>query len=76
MKVGIASVSERKYPADHIENLGYSKNEIAKNLFDILRRFDELNLDLIIAEGVDEEGIGLAIMNRLQKASGYAVIRV
>jgi L-threonylcarbamoyladenylate synthase len=76
MKVGIASVSEKKYPADHIENLGYSKNEIAKNLFDILRRFDELNLDLIIAEGVDEEGIGLAIMNRLQKASGYAVIRV
>ena len=76
MKVGVASVSEKKYPADHIENLGYSKYEIAKNLFDSLRRFDELNLDLIIAEGVDEEGIGLAIMNRLQKASGYAVVRV
>jgi L-threonylcarbamoyladenylate synthase len=76
MKVGIASVSMKKYPADHIESLGYSKNEIAKNLFDILRRFDELDLDLIIAEGVDEEGIGLAIMNRLQKASGYAVVRV
>lgn len=76
MKVGVASVSEKKYPADYIENLGYSKYEIAKNLFDSLRRFDELNLDLIIAEGVDEEGIGLAIMNRLQKASGYAVVRV
>jgi L-threonylcarbamoyladenylate synthase len=76
MKVGIASVSQKEYLADHVENLGYSKNEIAKNLFNILRRFDELNLDLIIAEGVDEEGIGLAIMNRLQKASGYAVIRV
>ncbi len=76
MKVGIASVSEKEYEADYIENLGYSKNEIAKNLFNSLRKFDELNLDLIIAEGVDEEGIGLAIMNRLQKASGFTVIRV
>ena len=76
MRVGIASVSEKKYLADHTENLGSSKNEIAKNLFNILRRFDELNLDLIIAEGVDEAGIGLAIMNRLQKASGFTVIRV
>ena len=43
--------------------------EVAKGLFDSLRKFDEDEVDTIIAEGVVEEGIGLAIMNRLKKAA-------
>jgi L-threonylcarbamoyladenylate synthase len=49
--------------------------EIAKNLFDFLRKLDHLDVDLGIAEGVPEKGVGLAIMNRLRKASGHKVIR-
>lgn len=45
--------------------------EIAQGLFNTLRRFDSTDVDIIIAEGILDEGIGLAIMNRLCKAAGY-----
>ena len=44
--------------------------EAAANLFQAIRRFDKMNLDLIIAERIPEKGIGLAVMDRLKKASG------
>lgn len=47
---------------------------IAKNLFRTLRELDNENVDIIIAEGIEPTGIGLAIMNRLRKASGYKII--
>lgn len=49
---------------------------IAANLFDCLREFDKIDVDYIYAEGYDEKGIGLAVMNRLKKAAGYNVIEV
>jgi len=76
LKIGVATTTDRKYPADHLENLGQSKEEIAKGLFDVFRKFDKAGVDVILAEGVDEEGLGLAIMNRLKKASGYKIIEV
>jgi L-threonylcarbamoyladenylate synthase len=48
---------------------------IAKNLFRLLREFDLDVVDVIIAEGVPAEGLGLAVMNRLRKASGYKIFR-
>jgi L-threonylcarbamoyladenylate synthase len=42
---------------------------VAATLYGVLRRFDELGVDVILAEGVEEEGIGLAVMNRLRKAA-------
>ena len=48
-----------------------SKNnlvEIAKNIFSILREIDKFNADIVIFEGVEPKGIGIAIMNRLEKA--------
>ena len=30
---------------------------------------DKLGVDVIIAEGIAEEGLGIAIMNRLRKAT-------
>lgn len=49
---------------------------IAKNLFEVLRKFDKLGVDVIFSEGFDYEDIGLAIMNRLEKAAGYKEINV
>jgi L-threonylcarbamoyladenylate synthase len=43
--------------------------EAAARLFAALRRLDEAGLDLILAEKVPEEGLGIAIMDRLRKAS-------
>ncbi len=43
--------------------------EAAKNFFSYLYELDSLNLDLILAEKVPQKGLGLAIMDRLKKAS-------
>jgi len=48
---------------------------VARQLFDSLRRVDELGVDAAVAEGFPEIGIGLAIMNRLRKASGFNIVR-
>lgn len=48
---------------------------IAANLYTSLRSFDSTAVDIIYAEGIGEQGLGLAVMNRLRKAAGYRIIR-
>ena len=43
-------------------------NEVAHNIYSVIRKADNLNVDFIIIEGVPKEEIGLAIMNRLYRA--------
>jgi L-threonylcarbamoyladenylate synthase len=43
----------------------------AASLFSKLRVLDSKGLDLIVAESVPEEGLGIAIMDRLRKAAGH-----
>src|SRR5205807_1597932 len=43
--------------------------EAAANLFRYLRELDALDVDLIVAERVPREGLGAAILDRLQRAS-------
>ncbi len=52
-------------------NLSYNKNysEAAGNLFSFLRELDEADVDVIISSLVPEEGLGLAINDRLRRAS-------
>ena len=47
---------------------------ISSNLFKDLREFDKIGIDLILAESVDEQGLGKAIMNRLGKAASKTII--
>ena len=49
-------------------------DKIAASLYEALRSFDSSPVDVLLAEGVSEEGLGLAIMNRLHKASGFRSI--
>jgi L-threonylcarbamoyladenylate synthase len=49
---------------------------IAKSLFEALRKCDDLKADLVLAEAYKEEGLGIAIMNRLNKAAGFDIIDV
>lgn len=49
---------------------------IAKNLFETLRIFDDKNVDLILSESFEENGVGLAIMNRLKKSAGFDIINL
>ncbi|MDD3085915.1 MAG: L-threonylcarbamoyladenylate synthase [Candidatus ainarchaeum sp.] len=50
-----------------------SVNLYAKNLFFVLREFDKRGLKKIIVEGVNDNGFGLALMNRLRKASSKII---
>lgn len=49
-------------------------SKVASNLFEALRKCNDLNVDIILAEAFTEEGLGIAIMNRLNKAAGYDII--
>lgn len=57
-------------------SLGKANNleEISHNIFSALRKADKMNPDLIIIEGVEKNGLGIAIMNRLIKASSHNFI--
>ncbi len=54
-----------------IRNLSERKDlrEAAANLFRYLRELDALDVDLIVAEPVPDQGLGAAIMDRLRRAS-------
>lgn len=52
-------------------NMGETLDEVAKNIFTLLRKVDKENVDLVIIEGVGEKGLGLAITNRLIRACAY-----
>ena len=80
VKIGVLASAETAhlYTQGNIKIVGTRKNlrTVAKNLFDVLRAFDEDGVDLIIAEGVSTREIGLAIMNRLRKSAGFNIVRV
>lgn len=44
--------------------------EVGSKIFRLLRDFDRDGVDTILIEGVEEKGLGLAIMNRLKKSCG------
>ena len=51
-------------------------DEHAKKLFDILRKFDKTDAPEIYATASDTRGVGLAIYNRMLKASGFNIIEI
>jgi L-threonylcarbamoyladenylate synthase len=78
-KVGImaSDQTQANYEADVVQSLGnrFNLDSIAQNLFRLMRDVDALGVDIIIAEGVPSEGLGLAVMNRLRKASAYKIVK-
>ncbi len=79
IKVGIIATSETQeyYSTGIVKNIGTRNNEssIAKNLYGVLREFDQEDVKYIYSESFNSEGIGDAIMNRLNKAAGHHVIQ-
>jgi L-threonylcarbamoyladenylate synthase len=55
-----------------------SKNskEAAKEFFSQLRAFDKSDVDIILASAVKEDGVGLALMNRMFKSAGYNIRKI
>lgn len=55
-------------------DMGKDSDAYAHNLFSTLRRCDEQGYAIVLCEGVSNEGVGYAIVNRLLKSSGGKVI--
>ncbi len=51
-------------------------SEQARELFDALRRLDEMNAETVYARCPEPEGVGLAVYNRLIRAAGFEVIHL
>lgn len=54
-----------------VSTLSHTKdlNAVASNLYDAIREFDNLNLDLIVVDSCTEQGAGAAIMDRVKRAA-------
>jgi L-threonylcarbamoyladenylate synthase len=80
LKVGVLTTAEGKdlYDAALVLACGERENlsTVAHVLYDTLRAFNSSDVDIILSEMFPLEGVGLAIMNRLQKAAGHRVIKM
>ena len=64
-----AIVDALEIGVEGIYKMGTSVDDMNRSLFDALRTLDHLELDIILAQGAPEEGVGIAYMNRLKKAA-------
>ena len=48
----------------------------AKRLFDALRELDETGAEIAFAHCPSDEGVGLAVYNRLLRSAGFEVIEL
>lgn len=79
-RTGVICTDETKsqYRSGIIRSVGMRAREetIAHNLYATLREFDDLGVDYIYSESFDAVHLGQAIMNRLNKAAGYHILKV
>ncbi|WP_409293479.1 L-threonylcarbamoyladenylate synthase [Peribacillus sp. SCS-37] len=77
-KVGVLTTEENTdfYRADEVLAAGSRSDlgSVASGLYGALRRFDELDVQIIFGETYPVEGMGQAVMNRLTKAAGHRMI--
>lgn len=75
---GIIASTEtlQEYTNGIVKNVGsrLSQGSIAKNLYRVLREFDDENVDYIYSESFASEGLMEAVMNRLEKAAGHQIL--
>lgn len=67
-----------RYLGDICKSAGNRADEstIARELYRILREFDDEGVTVIFSESFDTSGIGQAIMNRLLKAAGHKILHL
>lgn len=64
------------YPGLTVLSAGNTPEDYAHNLFAVLRHADEIGCTQVYAEGLSLEGVGLAVMNRVERAAGFHVIQL
>ena len=75
---GVIAFSEYAgdFPGCIVHDIGSvrDKGEQARRVFDALRAFDDTDVTAIFAQCPNDEGLGLAVANRLKKAAGFQVV--
>jgi len=68
----------KRYPAGSVISYGSicDPDEVASNIFRLFRDCDSNGTEKIYVESIPKEGIGLAVMNRIEKAAGGKIIQV
>src|SRR5262249_4513282 len=56
-----------------VESLGDDLPAISRNLYAALRALDSAGLDLLLTHTYEDEGLGLALNDRLRRAAGGAL---
>lgn len=73
--VGVIATDETAdlYDADYVRACGSRQDlsTVANKLYDTLRSFNSKSVDIIYSEVFSTAGVGLAVMNRLEKAAGH-----
>jgi len=54
-------------------SLGADAEAMARSMFARLREADGLGADVLFSEAIATDGVGLAVMNRLERAAGFCV---
>ena len=68
------NAAEYSFDADIIYDAGSDDTEYAARLFYLLRKADEDGADIVFAQMPEDNGIGIALKNRLYKSAGGRVI--
>lgn len=76
----VALCFDEEKPELPIDSITYGKkndsSSQAKHVFDALRKVDELGYKKVFARIPDENGVGLAVFNRLVRAAAFNIIEV
>lgn len=75
-RVGVLAKEDKNFGADSFISSGENNKDLARVLFDALRQFDKENIDACFVQFSGDDGISLAVKNRLFKAAGNKVIYV
>lgn len=67
---------QEQFPGCTVRSIGPAgdRGEQARRVFDALRSFDGTPVTAIFAQCPGEEGLGLAVANRLKKAAGFQIV--
>lgn len=81
-KVRLAIAAEKMERAEFGQKVGVlmfendNPKQAAHDFFSQLRAFDKSGVDVIFAAALKEDGVGLAVMNRMFKSAGYNIREV
>src|SRR5699024_107250 len=70
-RVGVlaSAATAKNVMADEIVVLGESETEMAMKLYQALRSFKQTDVDLVMCESLPQEGVGKAVMDRIERAA-------